>query len=72
MPLGFDTRVLASIPEAAADEDSLDLLHLLRRALACATLLMLISFTVRFVAFQQSSTSELAYIEQAVHIAWTP
>ncbi len=72
MPLGFDTRVLATMPQAVADEDSLDLLRLLRRALACAAVLMLISLTVRFAVGTPGPANELAYIEQAVQLAWTP
>lgn len=72
MPLGFDTRLVSALPQAVAEEDSLDLLRLLRRALACAAILMLISLTVRFAVGTSSPTSELVYIEQAVQLAWTP
>ena len=70
MGLGFDTRVLVAL--RVKSEEALPWKTMLRGALVCSALIMLVSLAANFRLFQTESPDELALADAVIRTAINP
>jgi hypothetical protein len=72
MPFGFDTRVLADWAGRSEIEESLPWGRLLRGALVCASLLLLLSLAVNYEKLNEREPSSVAMADSALRMSMLP
>ena len=73
MPPGFDSRAMfAWRRRSDPEEEYLRWAHLLRGALVCASLILLLSLAVKYPAFSEREISSVAIANSALQLTSSP
>ena len=72
MPFGFDTRVLADWDVRGEADEPLPWARLLRGALVCAGLLLLLSLAVNYQKLNEREPSSVAMADSALRMSMLP
>ena len=72
MPFGFDTRVLSDWQAQREDEEAVPWARLLRGALACASLIMLLSLAMNFQSVKEGDPGPAALADSAIRMSMYP
>ena len=72
MPFGFDTRVLADWQARREGEELVPWARLLRGALACASLIMLLSLAMNFHSMKEADPGPVAIADSAIRMSLYP
>jgi len=72
MPFGFDTRVVAAWRAERGGEEALPWAKLLRGALVCSALILLLSLAVNYPALKEREPGSLAIADSALRISLLP
>jgi hypothetical protein len=72
MPFGFDTRVLADRRVRRESEEAVPWAWLLRGALVCASLIMLLSVAMNYETLQERDLGPLAIADSAIRMTLYP
>ena len=72
MPFGFDTRVLAVWQAQREGEELLPWAQLLRGALVCASLIMLLSLAMNFQSMKEGDPGPVAIADSAIRMSLYP
>jgi hypothetical protein len=72
MPFGFDTRVLADWRAQREGEEPVPWARLLRGALACAGLIMLLSLAMNFTSTKEGEPGPMAIADSAIRMSLYP
>ena len=72
MPFGFDLRVLAERQVQNGDEETVPWARLLRGALVCASLIMLLSLAMNFQSVKERDPGPLAIADSAIRMSLYP
>ena len=72
MPFGFDTRVLADWQAQREGEELVPWARLLRGALACASLIMLLSLAMNFRSTKEGEPGPMAIADSAIRMSLYP
>ena len=72
MPFGFDTRVLAGWQAQREGEEAVPWARLLRGALVCASLIMLLSLAMNFQSLKEGDPGPGAIADSAIRMSLYP
>ena len=72
MPFGFDTRVIADWQARREGEEALPWARLLRGALVCASLIMLLSLAMNFQSWKEGDPSPATVADSAIRMSMYP
>jgi hypothetical protein len=72
MPFGFDTRALADRRARRESEEAVPWAWLLRGALVCASLIMLLSVAMNYRTLQERDLGPLAIADSAIRMTLYP
>ena len=72
MPFGFDTRVLAQWRSRREAEETLPWALLLRGALVCASLLMLLSVAMNYQSLKEREPGSVAIADSVLRMSMLP
>ena len=72
MPFGFDTRVIADWQAQRGGEETVPWARLLRGALVCASLIMLLSLAMNFQSMKEGDPGPVAIADSAIHTSLYP
>ena len=72
MPFGFDTRVIAGWQAHREGEEALPWARLLRGALVCASLIMLLSLAMNFRSLKDGDPGPVAIADLAIRMSLYP
>ena len=72
MPFGFDTRVLADWQARRDGEETVPWARLLRGALVCASLIMLLSLAMSFKSMKEGDSGPVAIADSAIRMSLYP
>ncbi len=72
VPFGFDTRVLAQWRSQREAEETLPWTLLLRGALVCASLLMLLSVAMNYQSLKEREPGSVAIADSALRMSMLP
>jgi len=72
MPFGFDTRVIADWRARREGEEAVPWARLLRGALVCASLIMLLSLAMNFQSWKQGDPSPATIADSAIRMSMYP
>lgn len=72
MPFGFDTRVLADWRAERAESESMPWTLLLRGALACSALIMLVSLAINYHSLRDREPGPVAIADAAIQMSMLP
>ena len=72
MPFGFDARVIADRQARREGEEALPWAWLLRGALVCASLIMLLSVAMNFQSLKEGDPGPLAIADSAIRMSLYP
>ena len=72
MPFGFDTRVIADWQAQRGGEEAVPWARLLRGALACASLIMLLSLAMNFQSLKEGDPGPVAIADSAIRMSLYP
>jgi hypothetical protein len=72
MPFGFDTRVLADWTALSDADEPLPWTRLLRGALVCASLILLLSLAVNYQKLNEREPSSVAMADSALRMSMLP
>ena len=72
MPFGFDTRALADWQAQREGEAAVPWARLLRGALVCASLIMLLSLAMNFQSLKEGDSGPVAIADSAIRMSLYP
>ena len=72
MPFGFDTRVIADWQARREGEEAVPWAWLLRGALVCASLIMLLSLAMNFQSWKEGDPGPVAIADSAIRMSLYP
>jgi len=72
MPFGFDTRVIAGWRARQEPEEALPWTLLLRGALVCASLILLLSVAMNYQALKEREPGSVAIADSAIRMSMLP
>ena len=72
MPFGFDTRVIAAWQTRREGEEAVPWARLLRGALVCASLIMLLSLAMNFQSWKEGDPGPVAIADSAIRMSMYP
>ena len=72
MPFGFDTRVIADWQARREGEEAVPWARLLRGALVCASLIMLLSLAMNFQSWKEGDPSPATIADSAIRMSMYP
>jgi len=72
MPFGFDTRVIADSRRRRATEETLPWALLLRGALVCAGLILLLSVAANYQTLKEREPGSVAIADSAMRLSMLP
>jgi hypothetical protein len=72
MPFGFDNRVLADWQSQREGEEAVPWARLLRGALVCASLIMLLSLAMNFQSMKEGDPGPVAIADSAIRMSLYP
>ena len=72
MPFGFDTRVIADWPARREGDEAVPWARLLRGALVCASLIMLLSLAMNFRSLKEGDPGPVAIADSAIRMSLYP
>jgi hypothetical protein len=72
MPFGFDTRVIAEWQAQCEGEEAVPWAWLLRGALVCASLIMLLSLAMNFQSLKEGDPGPVAIADSAIRLSLYP
>ena len=72
MPFGFDTRVIAGWRGRQEPEEALPWTLLLRGALVCASLILLLSVAMNYQALKEREPGSVAIADSAIRMSMLP
>ena len=72
MPFGFDIRVLADRLVQSENEEAVPWARLLRGALVCASLIMLLSLAMNFQSVKERDPGPVAIADSAIRMSLYP
>jgi hypothetical protein len=72
MPFGFDTRVIADWQAQREVEEAVPWAWLLRGALVCASLIMLLSLAMNFQSLKEGDPGMVAIADSAIRMSLYP
>ena len=72
MPFGFDTRVIAGWQAHRDLEEAVPWARLLRGALVCASLIMLLSLAMNFQSWKEGDPGPVAIADSAIRMSLYP
>ena len=72
MPFGFDTRVIAAWQARREGEEPVPWARLLRGALVCASLIMLLSLAMNFQSLKEGDPGPVAIADSAIRMSLYP
>ena len=72
VPFGFDTRVIADWQAQREGEEAVPWARLLRGALVCASLIMLLSLAMSFQSLRESEPGPVAIADSAIRMSLYP
>ena len=72
MPFGFDTRVIADWQAQSEGEEAVPWARLLRGALLCASLIMLLSLAMNFQSLKEGDPGPVAIADSAIRMSLYP
>ena len=72
MPFGFDTRVIADWQARREGEEPVPWARLLRGALVCASLIMLLSLAMNFQSLKEGDPGPVAIADSAIRMSLYP
>jgi hypothetical protein len=72
MPFGFDTRVIADWHARREAEEAVPWAWLLRGALVCASLIMLLSLAMNFQSLKEGDAGPVAIADSAIRLSLYP
>jgi len=72
MPFGFDTRVIAGWRGRQQPEEALPWTLLLRGALVCASLILLLSVAMNYQALKEREPGSVAIADSAIRMSMLP
>jgi hypothetical protein len=72
MPFGFDTRVLSEWRSAPEAKDPLPWAGLLRGALVCASVIMLLSVAMNYHTLKEREPGSVAIADSALRLSMLP
>ena len=72
MPFGFDTRVVAEWRSRREEEEFLPWTRLLRGALVCAGLILLLSLALNYQTFREREPGSVAIADSVLRMSMLP
>ena len=72
MPFGFDTRVIADCRAQREGDETVPWARLLRGALVCASLIMLLSLVMNFHSMTEGDPGPVAIADSAIRMSLYP
>ena len=72
MPFGFDNRVIADWQAQREGEEAVPWARLLRGALVCASLIMLLSLAMNFQSMKEGDPGPVAIADSAIRMSLYP
>ena len=72
MPFGFDTRVIADWRAQREGEEAVPWAWMLRGALVCASLIMLLSLAMNFQSLKEGDPGPVAIADSAIRMSLYP
>jgi hypothetical protein len=72
MPFGFDTRVVADLRGSGPEPDALPGVGLLRGALVCASLILLLSVVMNYQTLREREPGSVAIADSILRVSMLP
>jgi hypothetical protein len=72
MPFAFDTSVIADWQAQCGSEEAVPWARLLRGALVCASVIMLLSLAMSFQSMKEGDPGPVAIADSAIHMSLYP